>query len=692
MKPVFLTQNLFFAASILCLSVAPLAAAPLKVCDSSTPLTPIGIDTREGVTLLALPPLGGAGRGWIVELPAEGAAARLYPDTGRGRFGGSVGPGPVIAAMPCGPSCVQPVQWAEGAWKPLGEPFAAPAVSTLAATWDETGHAWVVLHGAPQEGGRSTAWAFRLEESDHEWHAKGSLPVRAVGPPQALPAPQRKDGVLSGTGLFAASGRPADWLSGLPELPPARRGQVLPLTGSAAAYLSGDGAVYLSRDGGKGWRRSLWTPWGGAGLTESWRQGTDFWVDMPLGAPEGRLQLAWFDRRMPSEEKLYLTELDGSAAWHVIAQGASEVRTRGEEKLAVSHLLAPRSGDWLLVSGCVATPEGSGLVVRTARAGAISAPRLVLLGTGAPPPGRLAHTYSIVARDPKTGDFGVAVQSHWFQVGPTVPWAEAGVGAVATQSFVKVDYGPRGLELMRGGASAQQALDKLLADDPQRDVRQVAMVDRQGRVATWTGPRCIAAAGHQQGAGYSVQANLMDKPTIWPAMARAYEAAQGDLAERVLAALEAAEREGGDIRGRQSAALVVVRAASTGEPWHDRLVDLRVDDDPAPLVELRRLLTLHRAYDEMNAGDDAVAANKLDEALAHYTRASSLAPEIAELPFWQAVTLFAAGQEERALPIFRQVFAREERWARLVPRLPAAGLLPDDPKKIEKILGEAKRR
>jgi uncharacterized Ntn-hydrolase superfamily protein len=302
----------------------------------------------------------------------------------------------------------------------------------------------------------------------------------------------------------------------------------------------------------------------------------------------------------------------------------------------------------------------------------------------------LAHTYSIVARDPVTGDFGVAVQSHWFQVGPSVPWAEAGVGAVATQSFVKVDYGPKGLELMRQGKSAQEALDQLLAQDPQKDVRQVAMVDSQGRAAAWTGPKCIQAAGNQVGSGYSVQANLMDKPTVWPAMAKAFEAAKGDLADRLLAALEAAEAEGGDIRGRQSAALIVVKARSTGEPWNDRLVDLRVDDNPAPLVELRRLLGLHRAYQEMNLGDEAVAKDDIAAAVEHYTKATKMAPEIAELPFWQAVSLFVAGQEDKALPLFKDVFAREPRWARLVPRLPAAGLLPDDPKKIEKILSVAK--
>ncbi len=301
----------------------------------------------------------------------------------------------------------------------------------------------------------------------------------------------------------------------------------------------------------------------------------------------------------------------------------------------------------------------------------------------------LVHTYSIVARDPATGDFGVAVQSHWFQVGPIVPWAEAGVGAVATQSFVRVDYGPEGLQLMRQGRTAQQALDELLAADPQKDVRQVAMVDAKGTVASWTGPSCIAAAGHQSGEGYSVQANLMDKETVWPAMAAAYEKAGGDFAERLLAALLAAEAEGGDIRGRQSAAILVVAARSTGKPWQDRLVDLRIDDHPEPLAELRRLLVLHRAYGAMNLGDEAMAEGDIEAAVGHYTRGSELAPHIVELPFWKAVTLFTSGHEDKALPIFRDVFAREERWLRLVPRLPASGLLPDDPEKIQRILAVA---
>jgi uncharacterized Ntn-hydrolase superfamily protein len=298
-------------------------------------------------------------------------------------------------------------------------------------------------------------------------------------------------------------------------------------------------------------------------------------------------------------------------------------------------------------------------------------------------------TYSIVARDPESGDFGVAVQSHWFQVGTAVPWSEAGVGAVATQSFVELSYGPKGLELMRKGRSAQEALDLLIAADQQRDVRQVAMVDNKGRVAVWTGPKCIVAAGHQTGEGFSVQANLMDKPTVWSAMAKAFREAKGDLAERMLVALEAAEAEGGDIRGKQSAALIVVKGKPGSEPWRDRKIDLRVDDHSAPLVELRRLLKIHRAYDATNRGDEAMAIGDVKTAEKHYQEGAALAPDIEELPFWQAVTLFMNGKEAEALPIFRAVFAKNPAWARLVPRLPASGLLPADPAKIDKILAEA---
>jgi uncharacterized Ntn-hydrolase superfamily protein len=300
----------------------------------------------------------------------------------------------------------------------------------------------------------------------------------------------------------------------------------------------------------------------------------------------------------------------------------------------------------------------------------------------------LAHTYSIVARDARTGELGVAVQSHWFAVGSNVTWAEAGVGAIATQSFIDPGYGVRGLTLLRQGQAAPDVLRALLAADAQRDSRQVAIVDAQGRVAAHTGATCIQAAGHRTGAQYSVQANLMASDRVWPAMADAFEKATGDLADRLLAALDAAEAAGGDIRGRQSAALLIVRPQGSGRPWAgaDRVFDLRVDDHPAPLTELRRLVRLQRAYDHANRGDELFTAGKVDDALAQYAKAAGYAPEIVELPFWQAVTLASAGREAEALPIFRDVFAREPRWADLVPRLPAAKLLPDDAALVKRIV------
>ena len=340
---------------------------------------------------------------------------------------------------------------------------------------------------------------------------------------------------------------------------------------------------------------------------------------------------------------------------------------------------------------CSPSPSVADAAPPRCRCAAVLSLVALLIGVGAASPA--SATYSIVARDPETGALGVAVQSHWFQVGTVVTWAQAGVGAVATQSFVRPAYGPEGLELMQQGVAPEEALQRLVEADEQRDVRQVAFVDAEGRVAAWTGEKCIRAAGHAVGDAFSVQANLMVADTVWPAMAKTYrravEAGTGDFAERLLLALEAAQAQGGDIRGRQSAAILIVRAEATGEPWRDVLVDLRVDDHPEPLEELRRLLVRHRAYEAMNAGDEAMAEGDFQAALDLYAKATELAPDIAELPFWKAVTLFTEGREEEALPIFRQVFAVEPRWVPLVPRLPASGLLPDDEEKIEKILSVA---
>lgn len=296
-------------------------------------------------------------------------------------------------------------------------------------------------------------------------------------------------------------------------------------------------------------------------------------------------------------------------------------------------------------------------------------------------PRRPVATYSIVARDSATGQLGVAVQSHWFSVGSVVPWAKSGVGAVATQSFTDPRYGPLGLELMDHGRSAQQALDALVSTDDGRAVRQVAMVDADGRVAVHTGERAIEAAGHRTGDGYAVQANLMERGTVWDAMAEAYESTDGDLAARLMAALDAAQAEGGDMRGKQSAALLIVRGTSTGAPWDDTLFDLRVEDHPQPVQELQRLVRLQRAYQNLNEGDGHVTAGDIDAAMESYRAAMELVPDEVtngEAPFWVGITLASEGRTEDAVPFLRRAYAQDERWADLVTRLPASGLLPSE--------------
>jgi uncharacterized Ntn-hydrolase superfamily protein len=305
---------------------------------------------------------------------------------------------------------------------------------------------------------------------------------------------------------------------------------------------------------------------------------------------------------------------------------------------------------------------------------------------------RPVNTYSIVAYDRETGQLGVAVQSHWFSVGPIVPWVESGIGAIATQSFVEVSYGPLGLELMRAGKSPEETLSALVKADKNRDVRQVAMVDAKGRVAAHTGKNCIPEAGHYIGDGFTCQANLMLKNTVWDAMAKAFLETKGELADRLVAALEAAETEGGDIRGKQSAALIVVKSESSGVWWKDRLFDLRIEDHPAPVKELKRLLRLNKAYNHMNLGDEYLTENKIEEAMKAYTRAMEMYPNNAEMIFWPAVTLAASGNVEKSLPLFKKVFSMDENWAILLPRLPKVGQLPDDSVLIQKILSVAPKK
>ena len=301
-------------------------------------------------------------------------------------------------------------------------------------------------------------------------------------------------------------------------------------------------------------------------------------------------------------------------------------------------------------------------------------------------PSRPVATYSIVAMDEATGELGVAVQSHWFSVGLLVPWAKAGVGAVATQSFVKVDYGPEGLRLMESGMTADEALKILISQDEGEAVRQVGMIDINGNVAAHTGERCIKHAGHITGVNYSVQSNMMAHGTVPKAMASAFENSKGDLADRMMAVLDAAEAEGGDIRGKQSAAMVIVSGDPTGVDWKDTILSLRIEDHPTPLVELKRLIRIHRAYQHANLGDHYMETEEIEKALLEYSKAAEYYPENAELPYWSAIALVNSGRLEDALPVFESVFKRNPDLKTMTPRLINSGLLKDDKEMLRKIM------
>ncbi|MDJ0836004.1 MAG: DUF1028 domain-containing protein [Acidobacteriota bacterium] len=302
-----------------------------------------------------------------------------------------------------------------------------------------------------------------------------------------------------------------------------------------------------------------------------------------------------------------------------------------------------------------------------------------------PKPSELAHTYSIVAYDPGTGQLGGAVQSHWFSVGSGVLWVRPGVGVVATQSFTRAAYGPLGLDAMAAGESPTGALERLTEEDEGRAVRQVGFVDAKGRAAGFTGKSCIDYACDRQGKYFSIQANIMLKDTVCAAMEKAFTAAKGPLAHRLMAALEAAQAEGGDLRGRQSAAMVVVSADKPKHAWEGRIVDLRVDDHPTPLKELKRLLAVHDAYEFMNAGDVALEKNKIAEGLKAYGTAVTMLPDRVEPVFWQAYTMVTVGRLDEALPLFKQVFEKEPVWRKMPRRLVKSGLLPNDEALLKKI-------
>ncbi len=296
------------------------------------------------------------------------------------------------------------------------------------------------------------------------------------------------------------------------------------------------------------------------------------------------------------------------------------------------------------------------------------------------------HTYSIVARDSVTGDMGVAVQSHWFSVGTTVTYGKAGVGVVATQSLVNPMYGPEGLALMEQGQSPQEALDKLISNDSGEMYRQVAFLNTKGDVASHTGSLCIDAAGHRQGKNFSVQANMMLENTVWDAMAEAFETTTGSLADRMVAALKAAEDEQGDIRGRQSAAILIVRAEATGNIWEDTVMDLRVEDHQNPVEELERLVKMHNAYDYMNKGDLAMEAGDSKMAENLYLNAQKLFPDNLEMQYWYAINLLNNKEYNKAHPILRSIFDQDSNWRTLTARLKKSKLLVIPDTELEKVM------
>ena len=299
---------------------------------------------------------------------------------------------------------------------------------------------------------------------------------------------------------------------------------------------------------------------------------------------------------------------------------------------------------------------------------------------------RPTATYSIVAIDKAHGQMGIAVQSHWFSVGSITGWIEPDVGVIATQSFHDLAHGQLGLALLKAGKTPDEALTALKSIDPTPGVRQTAILDVNGRVGVHTGDQCIPESGHVLGEGFSTQANTMRNTGIWPAMAASFRRSEGSLAQRLMDALDAGEAAGGDVRGRQSASILIMRTRSTGLRWKDKIVDLRVDDHKEPLKELRRLLRIHEAYQHAINADTLMTEGKIQEAMQEYSYADEKAPEIEESRFWQAVALASKGRMEEAAPLLKTVFAVNPDWKQVLRSLPRTRLFDLDEKATSTLL------
>lgn len=355
---------------------APALAADGPACGLGTGVHLVGLDTASGETLLSAP--GPEGGSYLVAWRAGDEGARSFREAeDSGRFGGSVGPGPVFALRRCGDGCLQPVRFDDGGWRPLGEPLTVPAGTTVHATYDRGGSPWVVVHAAGGERGLREAWAFR--RTGPEWRPAGRLQVTAAGAPGALPAPWLDDAVVSGTGLFRAGGPPRVWIEGLPAGAGEPGARLVPLEESAAALLSPDGVVFRTEDGGASWRRASWKPWD-SGSAEPWEHGGDYTLDLATGAVGGPLPVVWFDRRLPGRETLVYTEMSAAGRWREVTRGPGRIPTSAGRELFADLVVRTSAGRWSTVFGCVRSGGSPRLVATSVVGGAVGGPDLVPVG------------------------------------------------------------------------------------------------------------------------------------------------------------------------------------------------------------------------------------------------------------------------------------------------------------------------
>ena len=287
----------------------------------------------------------------------------------------------------------------------------------------------------------------------------------------------------------------------------------------------------------------------------------------------------------------------------------------------------------------------------------------------------LVSTFSIVAFDPSTKDLGVAVQSRYFSVGSVVPWAEAEVGAVATQSFVNVSYGPHGLRLLKEGLTVDEVIDRLTQEDQEKEYRQLGIIDSEGNANAFTGKKCLEWAGSKVGKNYAAQGNILAGEEVIQNMGRNFESTRGDLAERLVAALEGGEAAGGDARGRQSAALLVVRKNLGRAGYGDRYIDLRVEDNPDPIAELKRLLNLHRVYSLIDDSEDSLTKGDLKAALGDLKKAIAMTQKNDDAYVDLGIVNLKLGKKKEAISAFKKALRLNPKMKTLIKQLPAAGLM-----------------